>query len=116
MNKLKISETDRVHAIFFTASALASMIEEHKCFKPFTFPNVKDLCRKLTNAIDYNSRILFKSNVDDKATDYSVQFIHLVERLINVVVIANHTMPNEDCIKFENEFNELLKKYNIHED
>jgi hypothetical protein len=114
-NKLKISETDRVHAIFFTASALASMIEEHKCFKPFTFPNVKDLCRKLTNAIDYNSRILFKANVDDKATDYSVQFIHLVEKLINVAVVANHTMPNDQCNEFEKEFNELLKKYKLEE-
>jgi hypothetical protein len=113
MTKLKMTEADRLHAIFFTASALASMIEEHKCFKPFTFPNVKDLCRKLTNAIDYNSKILFKSNTDDKATDYSVQFIHLVEKLINVAVIVNHTMDNDKCDNFENDFNDLLKKYKI---
>lgn len=113
---MKLSQTDKFHSIFFTASALIAMIDENSHFKPFTFPNVKDLCKKLVRAVEYNSKLLFKGNTDVQATDYAVRFTHLVEKLVNVAIFVNHTLPEKECNEFEKDFNELLKKYGIDEE
>lgn len=113
---MKLSKTDRFHAIFFTASTLVQMIDEESNIKPFTFPHVKELCKKLVRAIEYNSKVLFQGNTDEKATEYAVDFINMIEKLVNVAIFVNHQLPDEQSKAFESDFNNILKKYGIEEE
>lgn len=110
---MKLSEFDRINAIILASNALIVMIEQEQGFKPFTFPNIKDLAKRLVRSIEYNSNQLYKQNDSEHVTEYAINMQNLCQDLIHTACIVNFYFERDKAVAFQKEFYDLLNKYEI---
>lgn len=109
----ELNKFDRINAIIFLGNAMIEMIEEVGDQKPFTFIHVKDLMRKLIMQLEKNSDKVYNKNDSEVVVEYAIEFQHLLQYLVKVAMIVNFRLERNEAIRFQEEFYDLINKYNI---